>query len=284
MPTPISVLIPVRNEAHNLPRCLEALRGWADEIVVVDSGSTDATREIAESFGAKVIQFHYEGGWPKKRQWALNTYPFRNEWILLLDADEIPAQPIKDEISEAIKSTEYNGYWLRFEIYFLGRQLKHGDTQLWKLFLFRGGKGRYEKRLEMQDTLMSDIEVHEHVIVEGRTGRLKNPVRHENFNALDRYIGKHNEYSNWEAGVYSEDRSEEFPATFGGTQAQRRRWLKRRFLKMPLSSAVLFFYKYIIKRGFLDGMPGFIYCCFQAIQIFHVKAKIYEKKLGAPGK
>ena len=95
---PVSVLIATRNEAENIDRCLAALHDWADEIVVVDSQSEDGTIDIAQSFGATVIQFFYEGGWPKKRQWALNTYNFRNAWILLLDADEILQPAIKKEI------------------------------------------------------------------------------------------------------------------------------------------------------------------------------------------
>ena len=97
-PANISALIPVRNEAKNIGRCLEALKGWADEIIVIDSQSTDGTIEIAESYGARVVQFYYEGGWPKKRQWALDNLEFRNKWILLLDADEILPSRLKPEV------------------------------------------------------------------------------------------------------------------------------------------------------------------------------------------
>jgi glycosyltransferase involved in cell wall biosynthesis len=105
---PISVLIPTRNEARNLPRCLAPLVGWADEIVVVDSQSTDASSDLAESCGARVLQFRYAGGWPKKRQWALDTYSWQNEWVLLLDADEILTDALKDEIEEAIRDPRYD--------------------------------------------------------------------------------------------------------------------------------------------------------------------------------
>ena len=128
----VSVLIPVRNEARNLPRCLEALEGWADEIVVVDSSSDDGTQSIAEGAGAQVLQFQYAGGWPKKRQWALDTHSWRNDWVLLLDADEILLPEIKAEIATAIADNRHNGYWLRFQIVFLGRMLRHGDTELWE--------------------------------------------------------------------------------------------------------------------------------------------------------
>ncbi len=281
-PVPVSVLIPTRNEARNVLRCLEPLRGWADEIVVADSHSTDGTVVIAESFGAAVMQFNYQGGWPKKRQFALDTYPFRNQWILLLDADEILLEPVKKEIAEVVRTSLLDGYWLRFQIHFLGRQLRFGDTGLWKLSLFRRGKGRYEKRLESQDHSMSDIEVHEHVVVQGRAGRLKNPVRHENWNSLSRYIQKHDEYSNWEARVQRERLAGEIRPALWGVQAQRRRWLKRVLLRLPGSPLLLFFYKYILRLGVLDGVPGLIYSCFQAIQVFHVKSKMLEMAAPPP--
>jgi glycosyltransferase involved in cell wall biosynthesis len=276
---PVSVLIPTRNEAANLDRCLKSLAGWADEIMVVDSQSTDETCRIAVSYGAKVIQFNYQGGWPKKRQWALNTYQFRNEWILLLDADEVLERPIREEIGQAIKDPAYDGFWLRFQISFLGRKLRYGDTQLWKLILFRKNKGRYEKRVLNQDRSMSDIEVHEHVIVDGATRQLGNPVRHENINSLFRYIHKHNEYSNWEATVFLEARAEEMRGTLIGNQAQRRRFLKKYFFGLPGSPLCYFIYKYILRMGFLDGRQGLIYASFQAIQLFHVRAKIFEQRI-----
>ena len=85
---PVSVIIAARNEAKNLPRCLQALKDFG-EVYVIDSQSKDATVEIARSHGAQVAQFHYQGGWPKKRQWAMDTLPVAHEWVLLLDADEV---------------------------------------------------------------------------------------------------------------------------------------------------------------------------------------------------
>src|SRR5215469_8393269 len=106
---PVSVVIPTRNEERHLARCLEAARRCT-EIYVVDSQSTDATIEIARAFDAKVVQFHYQGGWPRKRQWALDNLPFLNEWILLLDADEILTPEIADEIEKIVHNARFHGY------------------------------------------------------------------------------------------------------------------------------------------------------------------------------
>jgi glycosyltransferase involved in cell wall biosynthesis len=274
---PVSVIIPVRNEERNLPRCLEALRG-VGEIYVIDSGSTDETVDIARSFNAKVVQFRYAGGWPKKRQWAMNTLPLGYDWILLLDADEILTPELAEEIRLAIRDPFCDGYHIAIRMHFLGRMLRHSDARFYKLSLFRRGKGRFECQLEDQDASMCDMEVHEHVVVEGRTAKLRHPLVHRNLHILSRYIQKHDEYSTWEAHVWSrgESRYDDLPPSLAGTQAQRRRWLKKYFMRLPGSPVVLFLYKYFFQMGFLDGARGLIYCGFQAVQLFHSKAKIYE--------
>jgi len=282
---PMSVIIAVRNEARNLPRCLESL-ALAGEVYVIDSESTDDTVAIAQSHGAKVVQFHYAGGWPKKRQWAMDTLPLAYDWILLLDADEVLTPELVEEIRRALQNPEVNGYFIRLQMYFLGRVLRHCDASFWKLSLFRKGRGHFECRLKDQDTSMADIEIHEHVVVDGPTAQLGNPLVHHNVDSLSRYILKHNEYSNWEARVLLQpesdpDRSsDEVEADLFGTQAQRRRWLKRNLYRLPGSPFLLFFYRYIFRLGFLDGVPGLIYCTFQAVQMFHTKAKIFELQNG----
>ncbi len=288
---PVSVIIPVRNEAKNLPRCLHALKN-VGEVYVIDSQSTDDTIEIARLHGAKVVQFHYPGGWPKKRQWAMDTLPIANDWILLLDADEILTPELAEEIRLAIQNPNIDGYSVLLRIWFLGRVLRHGDVGLWKLSLFRRGKGRYECRLKDQDASMADMEVHEHVVVAGATAKLRNPVIHHNVDSLARYIHKHDEYSNWESRVLLQrenarandndnenDNDKDLPPSLFGTQAQRRRWLKHKLFAVPGSPVFIFFYRYVLRLGFLDGVSGLIYCGFQAIQMFHTKAKIYELKL-----
>ena len=279
---PLSVIIPVRNEAHNLPRCLEALKS-VGEIFIIDSQSSDDTGAIARLHGAKVVQFQYKGGWPKKRQWAMDTLPLAYEWTLLLDADEVLTPELAEEIQKAIQNPHIDGYYITLEMHFLGRQLRHSGGNLRKLSLFRKGLGRFECRLQDQDASMADMEVHEHIVVEGATRNLTHPLLHHNFESLSRYVQKHNEYSNWEARVWLDpDRTkndEEIRPSLRGTQAQRRRWLKRHFLGVPGSPLAFFLYKYIWSLGFLDGVPGLIYCGMQGIQFFHIKAKIYELKI-----
>jgi glycosyltransferase involved in cell wall biosynthesis len=276
---PVSVIVAVRNEARNLARCLESLREIG-EVYVVDSQSTDATVEIARSFGAKVVQFHYQGGWPKKRQWAMESLPLAHDWILLLDADESLTPELVNEIRAAIRNPGYDGYYVALRIYFLGRELRHSGASFYKLSLFRRGKGRYECRLKEQDASMADMEVHEHVVVDGRATKLKSPLLHHNVESISHYIRKHDAYSNWEAKVWLNPTSgvDELAPSLTGTQAQRRRWLRRKFFLLPGSPLAYFLYKYVFCLGFLDGVPGLVYCTFQGIQFFNVKAKIYELK------
>ena len=277
---PVSVIIPVRNEAHNLRRCLASLRG-AGEVYVIDSGSTDETVEIARSFNAKVVQFDYRGGWPKKRQWGMDTLPLAYEWILLMDADEAVTPELAGEIRQAIGNPLYDGYYIALRMHFLGRGLRHSGAGFFKLSLFRRGLGRFECRSSEQDASMCDMEVHEHIVTEGRTAKLQNPLAHHNLETLSRYIRKHDAYSTWEAHVWrrGESSCHDLPPSLLGTQAQRRRWLKQHLLTLPGSPFLFFLYKYFLRMGFLDGVPGLIYCGFQGIQFFHVKAKIYELQL-----
>jgi glycosyltransferase involved in cell wall biosynthesis len=275
---PVSVIVAVRNEAKNLPRCLRAL-GDVGEVYVIDSQSTDDTVEIARSHGARVVQFHYQGGWPKKRQWAMNTLEIAYDWILLLDADEVLTPELSEEMCSAIQNPAVNGYSILLDIWFLGLALRHGDVGLWKLSLFRRGTGQYECRLTDQNSSMADMEVHEHVVVEGPTARLRNPLIHHNVESLSRYIQKHDEYSNWECRVLTQRGGDkQLPPSLFGSQAQRRRWLKRKLFAVPGSPFLFFLYRFVLRFGFLDGVPGLIYCGFQAVQMFHTKAKIYELK------
>jgi hypothetical protein len=222
----------------------------------------------------------------------MDTLPLACDWILLLDADEILTPELAGEIRVAIQDPAVDGYSICLQMHFLGRVLRHGDASFWKLSLFRKGRGRFECRLKDQDASMADVEIHEHVVVDGASGKLRHALVHHNVASLSRYIAKHNEYSNWEARVLLQPaaQSEELPAEelpaeelradLFGTQAQRRRWLKRKLYRLPGSPILLFSYRYFLRLGILDGVPGLIYCVFQAVQMFHTKAKIYELRRG----
>jgi glycosyltransferase involved in cell wall biosynthesis len=261
---------------------LEGVRRFS-EVYVVDSQSTDSTVEIALAFDADVVQFHHQGGWPKKRQWAIDSLPLENNWILLLDADEVLTSDLADEIEDSVNDPNFMGYQVFLRLSFLGRELRFGGNGFWKLSLFRRGKGHFECRLKDQDQSMGDIEVHEHIVVDGRVGKLRHALPHHNIESLARYLTKHNEYSNWEARVLSQatEPCDELPPALFGNQAQRRRWLKKRFFGLPGSPVFFFLYKYILRLGILDGVPGLIYCALQSTHFFHIKAKMYELKYTA---
>jgi glycosyltransferase involved in cell wall biosynthesis len=277
---PVTAIVAARNEARNLPRCLQSLRDIG-EVYVIDSQSTDATAQIAESYGAHVVQFRYQGGWPKKRQWAMESLPLAHDWIFLVDADEALTPELSREILDAIQNPTCDGYYIALRMYFLGRELRHSGASFEKLSLFRRGKGRYECRLRAQDASMADMEVHEHIVVDGKTAKLQHPLLHHNVESLSHYIRKHDEYSNWDARVWLEGEagSGELAPSLFGSQAQRRRWLRKNFFAIPGSPFLFFVYRYIFRLGFLDGIPGLIYCSLQGIQFFHIKAKIYELKI-----
>ena len=139
----ITIVIPVKNEAKNLLRCIEAVRSMGP-VVVVDSGSTDDTQAVAQAAGAEVLDFEWDGQFPKKRNWTLRNYDFKTKWVLFLDADEFVSPEFIQEVQAAIQSTEHAGFWLNFSNFFMDQELRGGDA-FRKLALFRVGAGEYEK-------------------------------------------------------------------------------------------------------------------------------------------
>ena len=277
---PVSVLIPIKNEAENLPRCLGCVQ-WADEIFVVDSQSTDRSAEVAERHRAKVVQFEFNGTWPKKKNWALENLPFRNDWVFILDADEVLPAQAGVEIANAIRDANaIAGYWINRRFFFLGRWLRHSYYPNWNLRLFRHSLGRYE-RLTIAETRSGDNEVHEHVIVKGPTGRLRCEIDHYAFPSIEVFIEKHNRYSNWEARVAADKflhgRSDELRSV----AVERRRRLKMLSHHLPFRPLLRFLYIYIWQKGFLDGREGYYFARLHAIYEFLSVAKTYELHQGS---
>ena len=276
---PVSVVIPVKNEAGNIRRCLEHLM-WAREIFLVDSQSTDETLKISEELGVKVVQFRFNGAYPKKKNWALENLPFRHEWVLIVDADEIVPPDLRGEIAHVLQQPNgYDGYYINRRFFFLGRWLRHcGYYPSLNLRLFKHRCGRYEKIVAAGG---GDNEVHEHVILQGKAGSLKQDMLHFAYPDIFAWVEKHNRYSSWEAEVEEHFRSGSAGASgvLGEPGLQFKRWLKRLYLKIPLRFIFRFFYAYVWKKGFLDGKPGFIFCLLLSFYDFLSWAKAHERKV-----
>lgn len=280
---PVSVIIPVLNEEANLADCLASVR-WADEVFVVDSHSTDRTAEIAQQHGAKVVQFDFQPGGPRKKNWALEHLPFRNEWILLLDADERITPELEAEIRREFASgPKCDGYYLNRKLIFMGRWLRHGGNYpSWNLRLFKHRLGRYERLATEELQSAGDVEVHEHVVLDGPAGYLPEPMLHLDYKDLSRWIERHNRYSTWDAKMrlnLLEGREvSSIPAHLFGTPVERKRWLKKVWVRLPCRPCLRFLYMYVFRLGFLDGKPGFIYAVLKATHEFHISAKMWEMK------
>jgi glycosyltransferase involved in cell wall biosynthesis len=254
---PVSLFVPCKNEEANLGRCLNSV-AWVEDKFVVDSQSTDQTIEIAKKLGAKVVQFKYEGGWPKKKNWALQNLPFAHEWVLILDADECLPPQAEEEIRMIVSNSNemHAGYWINRRYFFLGKPLKHAYFPNWNLRLFKHKLGRYEKITDLS-TNSGDHEIHEHVVVNGSTGKLKSIMDHHAFPTIDSFVEKHNRYSNWEAVVESSSTEDESALQHDGVKGKRR--LRRIFRKLPFRPTLRFLYVYLWQGGILDGWPGYVF-------------------------
>lgn len=254
----ISVLIPTLNECQNIRDCLESVR-WADERVVVDSGSTDGTPDLARAFGARVVNFAWNGRLPKKKNWALEHVTWKNEWVLILDADERITPALAGEITGLQRDPNVDGYFINRRFLFMGRWLRHcGYFPSWNLRLFRHRKARYES-MHPAGTRSGDNEIHEHLMVAGKTCCLKHSMLHFAYPDIFTWMEKHNRYSNWEAEVEVRGRPGDLPGSIG-TKLAHKRQLKNWSRRLPFRPMVRFLYSYVFKRGFLDGYEGYVFC------------------------
>lgn len=251
----LSVVILTYNEELNIGQALESVAGWADDLFILDSGSTDRTLEIARRYGCRIAQNKFQN-YAKQRNHALDRLPIRSEWVLFLDADEwLPAE-IKREISERLAaSPAENGFALNRRLIWNGRWIRHGYYPSWILRLFRRGKGRCEDRA-----------VNEHLIVDGAIGQLNHDFIHEDRKGVADWISKHKGYAALEAkellGARNEPAYRELDARLFGTQAQRKRWLRHKIWnRLPplIRPFFYFFYRYVLAGGFLDGKEALNY-------------------------
>ena len=243
-PGKLTVIIPTKNEEHNIRECIETVT-WADEVIVCDSFSTDRTCEIAAGCPANVVQHEYVHSAAQKN-WIIPQASC--EWVLILDADERITRELRAAVESAINSEQYSGYRVCRRTKFLGKPIHHcGWNRDYPLRLFRRDKGRYENRA-----------VHADVIVDGEVGRIKEPLTHHTDRNLRNYFEKLDRYSSLAAADLFN------------------RGVRFRWWKLLLKPPTRFLKMYVWKLGFLDGFHGFLLCGLSAVAIFARYAKLWE--------
>lgn len=273
----LTIAIPVKNEELNLAGCIDAIgQDLAKNIVVIDSGSTDRTVEIAKQKNAAVIDFKWDGKFPKKRNWFLQNHTPATKWVLFLDADEYITSDFKKELRAALsgneQNEEINGYWLNYTIYFLGKKLR-GGYPLTKLALFKVGAGEYERIDENQWSKM-DMEIHEHPVLSGKTAIIKSKIDHRDFRGISSYMDKHNEYAAWEAARFADYKTNK-DLLKQYTWKQR---LKYKLINSVMVGPVFFIGSYVFMGGFRDGARGFAFATLKMAYFTQIYCRLKEKK------
>ncbi len=267
----LTIAIPVRNEEKNLPGCLNSIgKEFAKRIVIIDSGSTDNTIEIAKSFGAEVVSFVWNGKFPKKRNWFLRNHSPDTKWILFLDADEYLTENFKNELVEKLNRENNIGYWLKYTIYFMGEKLR-GGYPLKKLALFRVGYGEYEQ-IDEDNWSKLDMEIHEHPVLKGEIGVIKHKIDHLDFRDVTHYITKHNEYASWEAKRF-------LSASINKVNWTWKQRLKYRLMSSVWISPAFFFGSFFLLGGFRDGARGLAFAILKMSYFNQIYCKVREQKI-----
>jgi glycosyltransferase involved in cell wall biosynthesis len=255
----LSVLILTANEEANLAQTLDSVCGWAKEIFIVDSFSTDQTLDIARRYGCPIYQFPFES-YSRQRNRALDELPLATDWLLFLDADEWLPEDLKREITDTLAGQPAEqGFFLRRRFYWMDTWIKRGYYPVSILRLFRRGCARCEDRA-----------VNEHIVVHGPTRSLTHDFIHQDRKPLSDWISKHNRYALQEAQELLRREaaaSEKLPARFWGPPAERVRWLRERlYNRLPplLRPCLFFFYRALLRGGFLDGPRALVYHFLQA--------------------
>ena len=279
MSNTIAAIILTKDEEKNIARCIRSLLSFAKEIWVIDSYSSDKTLEIVERFGAKTIKHPFENQ-AQQFNWAIQNCDIQGEWIWRVDADEYISEDCGRKVTDAIAHCEadVNGIYVNKAIVFQGRKLKHGG---WypapQIKIIRKGFGKSENKI-MDEHL---------VIITGRTMYVDEDQTDENLNNLSWWTDKHNRYASREAinmllmQYEMDNETDGVSARLFGNDAERKRWLKVRYARMPLfiRPFIYFFIRYFLKFGFLDGKEGFIWYVLQGFWYrFLVDAKIFEMK------
>ena len=263
---PLTFMVLTYNEERNLAACLGSVAGWADEILVVDSGSTDRTLEIARHHGARVVS-HPFSSHAEQWGWALDSVPLANEWVLALDADQRVTEELRAEISRVLAAGEDapdgpGGYYVRRRQIFRGRWIRHG-----------GYYPKYLLKLFRRDAVWVDEgdRVDHHFRVRGEVLKLGHDIIEDNLNELriQTWVDKHNRYAFRQACEELQRRGTHhhaLRASWRGGPDERVLWLKKMWTKCPLyvRPFAYFVYRYVLRLGFLDGKEGFIFHFLQA--------------------
>jgi glycosyltransferase involved in cell wall biosynthesis len=266
----LTIAIPVKNEAHQIAECINQIgNDFAKYIDVIDSNSTDDTAEIAKELGANVIQFNWDGKYPKKRNWYLFNYTPKSKWVLFLDADELLTENFKRKIKEILPLTQHKGFWLNYSIYMNDYKLKAGYP-LKKLALFQTNFGFYEK-IEEENWSKLDMEIHEHPIVNGSLGLISEKIEHNvNFDHVN-WKQKHIEYAKWEAKRFSK-----LKYTNGNKHLTLFQKIKYTILKTPFAGVIFFIGSFVFMLGFIDGLKGLKYNWLKAFYFNRVSTEIKQ--------
>ena len=276
----IAAIILTKDEEKHIARCINSLKGVCEEVFVIDCFSSDRTKTIAESLGAKVYQHPWKN-YATQFNWGLHNCPITADWVWRIDADEFLDKGLGQSVKKAITECEddVNGIYVRKRIDFMGRPLMHGGWYpSYHLKVWRRGHGECENRW-----------MDEHIrIFDGKAITVDEGDQVDaNLNDLTWWMNKHNGYATREMAdmlmmEYGLDASaHEVVPKFFGTEEQRKRWLKVKYIKAPLflRPFINFTIRYVLKAGFLDGKEGFIWHFLQGFSYrFLVDAKIFEQK------
>lgn len=268
---PITCIILTKNEEKAIRDCLQSVE-FCDQIIVVDSNSTDTTSEIVAEFGSELINFTWNGSYPKKKQWALKHPLVRNDWVLILDADERISVELRNEIMKLFISETiiHAAFDVEIAYLFTNRLLRHGHKVRKRILL--------DKRIcafpvlnDLSVKNMWEVEGHYQPIVSGSLGFLKGKLLHSDPDPFYDYFSRHNRYSDWEAHlrINSDDRK---------IVRQAKSSQGRIFDFMPGKPVIFFFYSYFFKRGFLDGKAGFNYAVSLSYYYWQISLKVNESK------
>lgn len=257
---PIAVIVLTQDEEHNIESCLRSVAGWVEEVHVVDSGSRDGTVALARSLGAQVHHHPFEN-YAQQRNWALSHLPLRSEWLLQLDADHRVTPELRalleDRFAEGI-SDSTAGFLIPRRTIFMGRWIRHGGHYpVYQAVLFRRGRGRCEERGYDQ-----------HYLVDGPVELLGADIIDEFKEPLSRFVERHRRWAAQEAREVRQPSSTvQVRADRAGSPIEQRRWMRQRYYRLPpiLRAFAYFFWRYVWKRGFLDGVPGLVFHTVQGL-------------------